>query len=878
MCQSLPHRVRKSRVRSSNLFKAASIAALASPSWESLEYRRLFNAVTLTDGVLSIQGSATVGSHLTAYLVNSGNSIDASADAGVSMIVPVSSVTSIQITGGSGADYMFVDNRIPVPVTITGGDGNDSARGGGAFNDIIEGNGNDWINGNGTVDSITVGDGNDTILGSAGNDTITAGAGSDSIEGSDGADLISVGSGNDTVNGDGGNDSITAGNGTDSINGGLGSDSLVTGTGLDTVIPGSGTNYVNLGNASSVVVPSAGVNTIVTATGSTGTGGSSGTGTGTTGTGTTGTTGTGTTGTGTGTTTAGSTTWVSYYAASPTSSTAPQAQLQVLAPNLVVGAAVDVNGASSLLGTGSPIDANYSYNFGDPTGEYNILPGYNATHIYTQPGTYTITLTVTNELGQTSTVSTGITISADNRRAIYVDSINGSDSNNGSSPGEAVQTAAYADTLITDNTEVFFDRGETFNINQSFLLHNRNLLIGAYGTGAQPVINYTTTGVGTNIFSANSDLSIAVTIQDLTFTALNGTELSASGLPMAVMAGGTDIAVLRCTFDGVEYAVNASAAPDGLTVEDSSSPVFNGVQGYFLWDQGSDTSIINNYADGSGREHIVRTSSATDILAMDNNFINADGKGCIEIHEGAFAWIVGNTVTGGDIRVGPLGLWGEPVTSATDDAVIEQNTVNNTFIAVDPGAHDISIRNNIISRNTAMMIDVNGTDSQGRVASDIRIYNNTGISAGATGNFLKVESHTAGIDIENNLLVAPNLTVGGYNSGPVYLVEGNMTSISDSSGNVWQLPAVISPAANGGINLVGTLAGEPGSVTPVVWDAYPDVGMDWFVDTTLTSTDAPAIGSVAANAGTPIEGFTDDYYGDNRPTTGAWSAGAVQVE
>jgi hypothetical protein len=346
---------------------------------------------------------------------------------------------------------------------------------------------------------------------------------------------------------------------------------------------------------------------------------------------------------------------------------------------------------------------------------------------------------------------------------------------------------------------------------------------------------------------------------------------------MAIMAGGTDIAVLRCTFKYVAGDVDASAAPDGLTFEDSSSPEPDGLQGYMLWDQGTDTSVIGNYAAGSVHEHIMRTSSADDILVMDNNFTNNDGKGCIEIHWGEYAWIDSNTVTEGDIRVGPLGLWGEPVTSATNDAVIQKNTVNNTFIAVDPGAHHISIRNNIINRDSAMMIDVNGTDSDGRVAADIRIFNNTGISLGTTGNFLKVDSHADGIELENNLMIASNLTTGGYNSGPVYLVEGNLSSVTYSNDNVWQLPATIFGDAHGGINLVGTTADEPGSETPASWNANAQVGTDYFVDTTLDSDDAPAADSFAATAAEPVDGVTDDFYGNPRPTTGGWTAGAVQV-
>ena len=49
---------------------------------------------------------------------------------------------------------------------------------------------------------------------------------------------------------------------------------------------------------------------------------------------------------------------------------------------------------------------------------------------------------------------------------------------------------------------------------------------------------------------------------------------------------------------------------------------------------------------------------------------------------------------------------------------------------------------------------------------DINILNNTGIDTASTGNFLKVENHTDSITLENNLLVATSMAVGGNNTAP----------------------------------------------------------------------------------------------------------------
>jgi hypothetical protein len=359
------------------------------------------------------------------------------------------------------------------------------------------------------------GSGNDLILGSTGNDTLIAGNGNDTIDGAAGNDIITAGNGTDSLTGDSGNDTITAGTGKDVVNGGLGDDKLTVGNGPSTVIPGSGTNYMALGGSQPIVIPSAGSNTIVRSSSTTTPVTTPVTSPVTT---PTSTTSTGSTTVGS----VGSTQWASSFAAIA-SGTAPRAVMQIMAPAPYVGIAVIARALNSTLGTGTPIDANYSWNFGDPTSQFNTLPGYNASHVYTNAGTYTITLTVTNNLHQTSSVSNTVTIHADNRRAIYVNAATGNDNNNGSI-NSPIKTATRALAMVADNTEIFFARGQEFNLGQAFKLNHKNVLVGAYGTGAKPIINYTAPATGAVIFTTNSNSAVGVTIQDLTMTTLNGTQ------------------------------------------------------------------------------------------------------------------------------------------------------------------------------------------------------------------------------------------------------------------------------------------------------------------------------------------------------------------
>jgi RTX calcium-binding nonapeptide repeat (4 copies)/Calpain family cysteine protease len=102
--------------------------------------------------------------------------------------------------------------------------------------------GNDTISLSGAGVPVTVfgGDGNDTLIGSAGNDGLFGENGNDRLVGIAGDDLLSGGNGNDTLDGGPGNDRLMGDYGDDWLNGGAGDDWLYGGAGRDTMYGGDG--------------------------------------------------------------------------------------------------------------------------------------------------------------------------------------------------------------------------------------------------------------------------------------------------------------------------------------------------------------------------------------------------------------------------------------------------------------------------------------------------------------------------------------------------------------------------------------------------------------------------------------------------------------
>src|SRR5437016_4661888 len=96
--------------------------------------------------------------------------------------------------------------------------------------------------------------------------------------------------------------------------------------------------------------------------------------------------------------------------------------------------ALPTRSGGTSFGSGEAISSRFQWNFGDPGGDYNKLPGFNAAHVYDTPGTYNLRLKITNDAGESDTASRVVTVKPANRRAVYVNPW-GSDRNDGSSAG-----------------------------------------------------------------------------------------------------------------------------------------------------------------------------------------------------------------------------------------------------------------------------------------------------------------------------------------------------------------------------------------------------------------------------------------------------------
>jgi len=554
----------------------------------------------------------------------------------------------------------------------------------------------------------------------------------------------------------------------------------------------------------------------------------------------------------------------------------PSPKIKAQRGSIMAGQSIHVDGTDSKLGTGSPQNALFHWNFGDGNGSYNDLDGFNAAHFYEKSGTYKITLTITNEAGKKSSTSITVKVTANTRDRLYV-SNSGNDSNPGTQ-SKPIKSWARAVQLVRSNTEVLFRRGDSFDAYDTMTNSYDNVVVGAYGSGSNPVINWkpNVSGYPTIISPKGDD----VTIQGLTFTS------SASNPPQAIRPIGNNITVRGNTFKTLGYAVNANGKPNGLLVQGNAAPDVGGIESYFIWAEGSDHVYLGNKVANSREEHAVRVVGADRVLIWGNDLTNSTGqvsgdntpKGTLTLHKGTYFWVARNQLNQGPLAIGPLGN-GDGMAQKDQRftyGVIDGNTLK-TQMYVDHGAEHIMVRNNIIVENGDTAIVVEGYNSQyGRTTKDVTIVNNTGVNNSSGGRFIEVQNGADGVTLANNLYSAPNIFAGAGGTSSVYVDDKDLSSFKWISNNVWA-KASSNLWASGGQNYVwDSWSNAAGYKSESEWNALGVVGKDVFSDVSVSSSYKPGSSSVAASAADWFGGVFQDRYGKWRSGS-TWSAGAIEV-
>src|SRR5262245_56454557 len=174
-----------------------------------------------------------------------------------------------QLTGGNSSSVIDA-SAFSGPVTLDGGNSDDTLIGGSGDGVLSGVNGSDRLEGRGGNDQLLSSNSGTTMLGGEGDDALFGGNSKDNMSGEGGNDLLIGGNGADIMDGGDGNDTFLPGNGNDSVVGGAGID-LVVGsdnvswTLTDTSLTGEGTD--TLQSIEQAQLTGGGGNNVLNATG-----------------------------------------------------------------------------------------------------------------------------------------------------------------------------------------------------------------------------------------------------------------------------------------------------------------------------------------------------------------------------------------------------------------------------------------------------------------------------------------------------------------------------------------------------------------------------------------------------------------------------------
>ena len=596
---------------------------------------------------------------------------------------------------------------------------------------------------------------------------------------------------------------------------------------------------------------------------------------------------------------------------------AADAHIHLLLSGGVAGLALHAHGLDVPLAAGTPLTALYEWDFGDPGSRFNTLSGFNAAHLYTMPGSYTVKLTVTDEAGRVKVLHAMVEIARPRRTAYYV-SAAGSDSSDGQDPDRPLRSVARIERLLTDHSQVLLRRGDSFPMTSTIHVNHHDVVFGAYSDPAaqshDPAARSRPPAAGPATHPATLPLAPPddrprllwvgqrqnarmvevshtggdVTLRNLVFDTTFNTDTDSRNMPSAVQPVGTNVAVVHCRFLNVATAVNCELGPTGVLVQDcdapqvlpdggvlspeardQTTPGVTGLRAYFVWVVGSDVAVLGNTVANSTREHCVRIAGGQRVLVARNDLQNLDregvdkqdiAKGTVVAQIGDHVYVDHNVLREGPAGVGPLNR-----PDLASDATRRQDAFSyavfdgNEFhcpLLLQPGLSHAMVRNNVCRRDGWGAFLINGFDSNySRDVSDVAFLHNTVINYGTQGNFLKTTGKAEHVTLANNLFVAPNLVVA-EGTAPLVIGEPELTSFDAIRNNVWPVPAKISNAARGGVN---ALSGEFQS--PEAWARQPKVVGDRFLPVKLDDQGRPTVAvdvPPAPGAGRTVDGSPRD--------------------
>jgi hypothetical protein len=531
-------------------------------------------------------------------------------------------------------------------------------------------------------------------------------------------------------------------------------------------------------------------------------------------------------------------------------------------------------------------ELEYSWNFGDPAGgavwaygaqaaaSRNMAKGPVAAHVFETPGVYTVTLGITDGVNTVSNSCSQIVVQNPDTEFAGADTVcvaanslpvaGAGGCPAGAATAQQPSFPAAIASYAKSGKRVLLRRGDAFSAATPGVLANVGPgLIGAYGSGAKPVISSTGNAAILQLSSPATPTVQDWRIMDLDLDGMSGTT------SMGIRSYGTmqQTTLLRLAIHDVQTGIQL----DGSTLDWFNS---HGNPGHTIWDQfalvdstirhivtdagygffgaGNRLAVLGTQIDdslGSTHGHIARFTYLTKAVISNNTFSNQGPfNALIKMH--GPPWVNATTPPTGtgvggytekviisDNKLAGTGTWSVnvgPENGQSDERLRDVIAERNWFTASAGVAAelvingvDITARNNIFDMSNAgvgdrgIRIALRAPGSLEPPPLRVSILNNTFYTSTAGLTAVSIEASATNTTVKNNLGYAPSA------SSPALLSdEGSKGLVASNNSSNAQLKSV-SPVLRGAPPIVpadyrpaaGSYAVGGGVVVPV-WSDF----------------------------------------------------------
>jgi len=469
------------------------------------------------------------------------------------------------------------------------------------------------------------------------------------------------------------------------------------------------------------------------------------------------------------------------------------------------------------------VDANWTWDFNDPTSPHKGTIGFLAAHVFDNPGTYHVTTRVQDSAGNAGSASTTITVSAMSGTTYYVAS-SGSDSNSGTSMTTPFRTFSHALGLAGTNRSILLRRGDTFNIGSLDITIGvpGPFLVGSYSDPAapsavNPILSSTDSASFSNVFILTGG-------SDMRFTDLH--VVGGGAFQIFAITGAPTSLFERVEVEGYTQSAGGNgwglgANQTNITVADSHAHNFNGYGVYA--DRSQNFALIGTKFDAFSGDHVFRlqggSSNSNTLGQFTNNSYVAENSAEVPVGDnfsagGLFRGEDKNFVYVNNTANRTVGI--EPQNTSVIEHVSMGLVEGNTFARTDldagytclfVSAQHIVIRNNVcvngdqfaevqgyplmplnwvdqisISNNTyyfpekvsyaAQISQIRNTSGTVRFKNNIEDVGSTSTASGiyySDGSGTVVSDHNDLFAPAGGKLTAPNVGTGGILTDPQFM-------------------------------------------------------------------------------------------------------------